>query len=322
MEATAVRPVAESAATLLVIDDDPQTAGLLRSWFESQDFNVLASESADAGLPLAQRRLPDLILLDVRMPGIDGLAATRKLKADPATKSIPVILLTACRDVEDKVEAFSAGADDYITKPFDFEEVDARIRAMLRKRELYVELEQTVEHLATTNRQLEELLIVDEKTGLATFRHFERKLVEEWLRAERYGTTLSLVMLDIDDFKQLNDTLGHQAGDIALRELATLIAGGARATDIAARYGGEEFAVLLPHTDSEMASRVAERIRAAVSDFIFIDEVSPQRLTISAGIATHTVAAPAASSKAFVELADQALYRAKKAGKNRVVIAD
>jgi diguanylate cyclase (GGDEF)-like protein len=220
------------------------------------------------------------------------------------------------------VEAFAAGADDYVTKPFDFHEVDARIRAMLRKRELYSTLETTIETLKSANTQLEELLVVDEKTGLYNFRQFQRKLKDEWLRAERYGTSLSLAMLDLDDFKRVNDSYGHPAGDRVLQEFATLVAGGARATDLAARYGGEEFAIILPHTGGAMATRVAERIRHAVRDFRFGSPDHGLRLTVSIGVSTFPSVPDITTSSALILAADRALYRAKHSGKNCVVVDD
>ncbi len=317
---TAQGPNDEPKAVILVIDDDPGTAEIVRSWFEGRPYDILCAPIAEEGIELARAHRPDIILLDVVMPGMGGLAAARRLKTDPATSNTPVILLTAKRDVHDKVEGFEAGADDYVTKPFEFEEVDARIRAMLRKRELYVELEETVEELQDKNRLLGELAVIDDKTGLFNYRHFRNKLEQEWLRSERYGNPLSLVMLDLDDFKQLNDTLGHPAGDQALREFATLVTGGARATDICARYGGEEFAVLLPHTNGEMAANVAERIREAARQFVFVETDRPTRMTVSAGVATFP--SPGIdSADALIRRADEALYRAKKTGKNRVVVA-
>jgi diguanylate cyclase (GGDEF)-like protein len=306
---------------ILVIDDDPETARLLRTWFKGRDYGIEDAPDAVEGLKLAVRSDPDIILLDIRMPGMDGLATARHLKTDPVTRSIPIILLTACHEVNVKVEGFASGADDYVTKPFEFEEVDARIRAMLRKRELYVKLEGTVRDLQATNKQLEELLVVDEKTGLYNYRQFRQKLEEEWLRAERYGTPLSLIMLDLDDFKRLNDTRGHLAGDLALQEFATLVAGGARATDMAARYGGEEFAIVLPHTNGSMAVRVAERIREAARQFVFLADENPTHMTVSAGVATYPSSAGVDSPDALIRIADQALYRAKQAGKDRVVDA-
>lgn len=312
----------EASHRILVVDDDPETARLVRSWFEGQPYTILEARDGEEGVRRAVGDMPDVILLDKKMPKVDGLAAARLLKSNPATRSIPVILLTACRTLEEKVEGFAAGADDYVTKPFAFEEVDARIRAMLRKRELYVTLESTIEELKSTNQQLEELLVVDEKTGLFNFREFQRKLREEWLRAERYGTSLSLVMLDVDDFKRLNDSLGHPTGDRALREFATLVAGGARATDLAARFGGEEFAVILPHAGAPMARRVAERIRTAVREFVFLAPEHPRRLTVSAGLATFPSHTAVNSLDALVRAADRALYRAKRLGKDRVITDD
>ena len=304
---------------ILVVDDDPATARLVRSWYKGTPYEILDATTGEDGLRLARKVNPDMILLDLRLPGVDGISAARGLKTDPATRAIPVILLTACRDVDSKVQAFAAGADDYITKPFEFEEVDARIRSMLRRRTVFVNLESTIEDLKESNEELEQLLVVDEKTGLYNFRHFQRKLREEWQRAERYGTPLSLLFFDLDNFKQINDTHGHPAGDRALKEFATLVTGGARATDTAARYGGEEFAVILPHTDGPMAVRVAERIRAAVEEFPFLERDRPFRLTVSGGLATFPSTPEVESVDALVRAADQALYRAKDLGKNRIV---
>ncbi len=310
----------DTPCRILVVDDEPEHASLLRSWYAGKWVEILEARDGEEGLRVANSEQPDLILLDVTMPRMDGLAATRRLKSGDATKGIPVILLSARRDLRCKVEAFDSGADDYVTKPFAFEEVDARIRAMLRKRELYLTLEERNRELADTNRHLEDLLIVDDKTGLANYRQFCRRLREEWLRAERYRNPLSLVMIDLDDFKLLNDTLGHPAGDRALREVAALVAGGARATDLAARYGGEEFTILLPHTESAMAARVAERILAAIRDHVFLANESPSRLTASAGAATCPSTPLMNSPDDLLQAADRALYEAKREGKNRVAI--
>jgi diguanylate cyclase (GGDEF)-like protein len=304
---------------LLVVDDDPNTVQLLRGWFGEDRFDIHAADDGASGLQAVREVRPEVILLDLKMPGeLDGIAVARRLKSDAATRSIPIILLTACRSVDQKVEAFAAGADDYVTKPFEFEEIDARIQSMLRRRRMLVELESTIEDLQSENENLEQMLEIDEKTGLFNFRHFQRKLTEEWRRVERYGAPLSLVLFDLDNFKKLNDTLGHQAGDRALQEFATLLIGGARTTDMAARYGGEEFSVILPHTEGEMAARVAERIRRAVEEFVFLSDTdTPCRMTVSGGLAT----APAAgldSVDALVRAADRALYRAKDEGKNRI----
>jgi two-component system cell cycle response regulator len=304
---------------ILVVDDDPSTVQMVRSWFAGQPYEILEAGDGESGLKLAQDSNPDLILLDLKMPRLDGISVARKLKTDPHTRAIPLILLTACRNLEAKVDAFAAGADDYVTKPFEFAEIDARIRAMLRKRDRLVTLELTVRDLSSTNEQLEQLLMVDDKTGLYNFREFQRRLREEWQRAERYAVPLSLVFFDLDKFKNLNDTLGHQAGDRVLQEFATLVTGGARANDVAARYGGEEFAVILPHTDAEMAARVADRIRCATQDFVFLEDDTPTRVTVSAGVSTYPSTASIESVDSLVRAADVALYRAKDMGRNRVV---
>jgi diguanylate cyclase (GGDEF)-like protein len=171
-----------------------------------------------------------------------------------------------------------------------------------------------------TYRKLEVEATVDEKTGLANYRVFYKRLREEWERSERYKLPLSVVMLDLDDFKRVNDTVGHLAGDRVLREFAVLVSGGARATDLAARYGGEEFAMILPHTDRARAERVAERVRAAVYEFSFLEPEQPLRVTVSAGVATFDDTPEIASAEQLIAAADRALYAAKNAGKNRVVV--
>jgi len=290
---------------ILVVDDDPATLRVVRDWFRGKPYEILGAPGGQEGLRLAPVRQPDVILLDLKMPDIDGITVARQLKQDPATQRIPIILLTACRDVDAKVQAFEAGADDYVTKPFECEEIEARIESALRKhRELIDALE---------------LAHIDEMTRLANFRGFREKLAAEWERAARYSTALSLVFFDLDHFKRLNDARGHQAGDRVLRDIGVLITGGARSNDVAARYGGEEFALILPHTDGAMAVRVAERIRSAVRDFVFLEDETPWRITVSAGVATYPDTPGIDSVDALVRAADVALYRAKDAGRNRVV---
>jgi two-component system cell cycle response regulator len=290
---------------ILVVDDDPATLRVVRDWFRGKPYEILGAPGGREGLRLAPVRQPDVILLDLKMPDIDGITVARQLKQDPATQRIPILLLTACRDVDAKVQAFEAGADDYVTKPFECEEIEARIESALRKhRELIDALE---------------LAHIDEMTRLANFRGFREKLAAEWERAARYSTALSLVFFDLDHFKRLNDARGHQAGDRVLRDIGVLITGGARSNDVAARYGGEEFALILPHTDGGMAVRVAERIRSAVRDFVFLEDETPWRITVSAGVATYPDTPGIDSVDALVRAADVALYRAKDAGRDRVV---
>ena len=311
----------ERTPRLLVVDDDPATAELIRQWF-ADSMEVLDASDGKQGLEQAFESRPDLLLLDLRMPGLDGIAVAQQLKRDPRTRAIPIVVLSACRDAESKIDAFSAGADDYMTKPFEVQEVEARVRSMLRKREALINMELAVRDLTSTNERLEQLLMVDEKTGLYNFREFQRRLKAEWSRAERYGVPLSLVFFDLDHFKGINDTLGHPAGDKILEEFSMLATGGARANDIAARYGGEEFAVILPHTELGMALRVAERIRRAVDAFTFNADDREAHVTVSGGVATYPGSQGIDSMDALVRAADAALYRAKDQGRNRIVVSE
>ena len=307
---------------ILVIDDDPETCRMLRTNFAGRQMEFHGSLSGEDGIRKAVEIQPDVILLDLIMPGIDGIEAADRLKGNPRTVFTPVIFLTSCRSTEHKVKAFRAGADDFVTKPFDFDEVEARIDSQLKRRDMLLGMSSKIDHLTGDNQELETQLALDDKTGLFNFREFRRKLREEWMRSERYGAPLSLVMFDLDDFKKFNDTYGHPAGDVALREFATLLTGGARATDTVARYGGEEFAMILPHTDIIMATRVAERIRAAVADFQFESGDAPARMTVSGGVAAYPTTGAVDSVDSLVEHADRALYRAKELGKNRVESAE
>ncbi len=312
-------PTSERRHRILVIDDKPEIAELLRADCRDKPYDILYASGGESGLRMAAAERPDLILLDLRMPDIDGITVARTLKSDAMTRNIPVILLTAVRDVDAKVKAFEAGAEDYVQKPWVWEEIDARIAAILRRRRALLSLQFKVDDLAEINKELEELAVIDEMTGLRNFREFQRRLKSEWQRAERYKIPLSLILFDLDHFKRVNDTMGHQAGDRALQEFATLVTGGARANDVAARYGGEEFAIILPHTAEEMALRVAERIRRAVKEFVFLEDRNPIHITVSGGVATYHAAPDIETVDDLVRAADVALYQAKDRGRDCVV---
>ena len=307
---------------IMVIDDAQDIHSMIRSLFQGKPYEILSAFNGVDGLRDAIRLQPDTILLDLKMPpGIDGIEVAERLKGDSRTRGIPVIMLTACKSTSDKVAAFRAGADDFVTKPFETEEIDVRVASWINKRDASAGKDQEIHSLKGEKLELERLLALDHKTGLCNFREFRRRLHEEWLRSERYGAPLSLVMFDLDDFKKFNDTYGHPAGDTALREFATLLTGGGRTTDIIARYGGEEFSIILPHTDITFATQVAERVRASVDEFVFLTEDKPAHMTVSAGVATYPTTRTVDSVSSLVEQADRALYRAKELGKNRVIRA-
>jgi diguanylate cyclase (GGDEF)-like protein len=306
---------------ILVVDDVKDNVDVLRDWLGRKGYAVDAAASGEEALQKVHDSPPDLILLDVLMPELDGIEVARRLREAKELRKVPIILLTARRSTADKVRGLRAGADDYITKPFDFEEVDARITAMLEKRDLYLALERANARLREVNEKLKRTLVTDEKTHLFNYRHFCERAAEEFKRAGRYESDLSCLMLDLDGFKKINDTLGHLRGDRLLRETGRVLRESARETDFVARHGGDEFAILCPHTDAEQAAVLAERIRRAVAERAFLEEEGPLKLTMSLGSATWPRQRSIRSAQDLIEAADAALLEAKRLGRNRVVAA-
>lgn len=290
---------------VLVVDDEPINIKILNDALEDR-CEVLFATSGLRALDLAVAQQPDLILLDIRMPEMDGYAVCRALKADALLRDIPVIFITALNGEVDEAVGLQAGAADYIAKPFNQDIVRLRVMNHLelkRQRDL-----------------LSRLALIDSLTELPNRRVFDERLLMEWRRALRAPAPLSLIMIDIDHFKGYNDTYGHLAGDGCLRLVAQTMAESAnRAGDLLARYGGEEFVCLLPGTDIAGALSVAELLRAKVEDLAIDHKASPVRpvVSISLGVAS---AYPNRDSppETLVEAADQRLYRAKGGGRNRV----
>jgi diguanylate cyclase (GGDEF)-like protein len=259
-------------------------------------------------------------MLDITMPEMDGFEVCRHLKEDETLRAVPVIFISALDDVLDKVTAFKVGGVDYVTKPFQAEEVLARVETQLRLARLRAELEARNRELERANQLLRSLSYLDPLTEIANRRYFDTILEQEWSRAARDGSELSLILVDVDHFKRLNDTYGHQRGDECLKLVASAIAGASqRAADCAARYGGEEFVVILPGTNAAGAAHTAERVRAAVEGLGFAHEASSFGVvTASIGVATLAPRMGTAIGD-LVAAADRALYRAKEGGRNRVV---
>jgi diguanylate cyclase (GGDEF)-like protein len=289
---------------------------------------ILTARGGEAGLERAQLASPDLILLDVQMPGIDGFETCRRLKADARTRDIPVIFTTVLSSIEDKLSGFEAGGVDYIPKPFQVEELLARVNTHLLlyrlQRDLQCEIGQRRQAelaLRKANLELQRLAVLDELTQVANRRRFETYLHQRWSQAN--GRPLSLLLCDIDYFKQYNDTYGHPAGDRCLRMVAQALSGAVRhADDLLARYGGEEFGVVLPDTDAAGARHVAESLRGVVRRLSLVHACSAAGayVTLSIGGACATPG-PHASPAALVAAADAALYRSKRAGRDRVTFA-
>jgi diguanylate cyclase (GGDEF)-like protein len=293
---------------VLVADDDIVNRQVLAELLKPEHTVLLAKNGAQA-LELAARHLPDLMLLDVVMPDMDGYEVLRRLRADAQTAHITVIFISGLGRPEDEANGLKLGAADYIAKPFNATVVMARVAMHLQ--------------MVRQRRMLEHLAHVDGLTELANRRRFDEVFEAEWQRCRRNERPLSLAILDIDAFKQYNDHYGHPAGDRALRAVARTTASGLRRPgDLAARYGGEELVLLMPDTDAAQAQQVVVAICAAIAGLGIAHEASAVAavLTVSAGGATLTGAGAEATetSAELFAAADRLLYQAKKSGRNRV----
>ena len=306
---------------ILIADDREDNLGLLREWLSSQDYYVRCARDGREALELARKDPPDLILVDKVMPEVDGLRVAKELKKEGRFSTVPIIVLTGRDDTQRSAICDETGADDLIMKPFTFEEVDTRVRTMLKKREVFRALERANADLKSANERMSRLILIDEKTQLYNYRYFMERLADEMKRSRRYAHALSLVMFDLDHFKAVNDSHGHVAGDRVLREFADLMLKTARETDIVARYGGEEFAILLTHTTAVQAERLTNRIRRAAAETVFQKgNGNGIRITASAGVATFPINERIQKPEELVQAADDAMYRAKNSGRNRTLV--
>lgn len=324
--------------SILIVDDLSENRALLQAVLQTGGYSrILSASSAEEALRLLEvedgdwRSPVDLVLMDYMMPRVDGIEAIRRLKSVEALRDIPVILVTG-HDGEGVLErAFDAGAMDYITKPIDTVELLARIRSALTlKREMDIRKERERELLAVTkklaevNEALQRLSSLDGLTGIANRRSFDDVFEREWRRCRRESEYLSLLMIDIDHFKDFNDAYGHLKGDDCLRTVASILEQAChRAGDLAARYGGEEFVIVLSNTCPAGAGRVAESLRAQVQELVIPNERSATEpvVTISVGVAS-VVPDDAATPSTLLAEADRALYTAKRNGRNRVHVTD
>ncbi len=317
---------------ILVIDDDRLDLDLAETGLVNYGYRVMKAATGSDGLRLAFERTPDLILIDMGLLDIPGPEACRRLRDDARTVDVPVMFLASPEDIGDVVQGLEAGGDGYITKPFNPRELVARVKSALRLKALN-------DALKALNRELAEKAITDGATGLLNKAHIDTRGAEELARAQRYGAPLSVLMLDVDRFKEVNDTYGHPVGDTVLRELARVLRLSTRSVDIVGRYGGEEFLIILPQTDGAGTRTLANRLRLAVENHRFAvqaegPEGKPDRyLSITVSIGGCTLSQPGAKPDPqpavpavprqtwadLVKAADDALYEAKKAGRNKVV---
>lgn len=301
--------MSDTRQTILIIDDTPINIRVLSELFE-QECEIVFATNGEDGLRLAHTDRPDLILLDIMMPKMDGYEVCRRLKADPQTRDIPVVFVSALGEEKDEAKGLELGAIDYIVKPITPLIVKARIHNHLE--------------LKRHRDMLTAMATIDGLTGIANRRRFDEVLHVEWHRAMRAGTPVSVLMIDIDHFKRYNDRYGHLAGDDCLKEVACAMTGVVkRPGDLLARYGGEEFACVLSETDAHGTLVVARQILDVVAALKIPHGDSPTApfITVSVGFCS-SVPVASQTRQQLVDCADQNLYRAKHAGRNRVYLCN
>jgi diguanylate cyclase (GGDEF)-like protein len=296
--------------SVLIIDDSEDVHALLDVRLRGESLRLYHASNPTQGLDIAARLHPDVILLDLEMPEMDGFTVCQHLKADPSTAQIPVVFLTGANDVLAKVRGFDVGGVDYVTKPFDPVELRARVRATLRTKRY--------QDMLSARAQLDAL------TGLRNRSYFEQRVAEEVAAAVRYKRDVCLVMMDIDHFKSLNDNHGHPFGDLVLQRTGELLLNRCRATDAGCRYGGEEFAIILTETKPDGALHFCERLRSEFAAMKLRAADGYVKVTASFGIsyAAEVARRQALTVRSLVEIADEALYSAKRSGRDRVVLAE
>jgi diguanylate cyclase (GGDEF)-like protein len=314
---------------ILVVEDSRTQLDRVVQVLSRESYEVRTAMDGKEAIREFRSDPPDLVLLDMVLPDMDGLEVLRILKARGEDQFVPVILISAKSDLDSRVKGLNIGADDFLAKPFAEAEIVARVRAMLRIKGLQ-------DQVRDAKKELEKLSVEDGLTKLHNHRHFQEELRREFSRAQRYNDPLSLIMIDLDHFKDVNDKFGHPFGDKVLREAAVLIRDSVRDTDVCARYGGEEFTVILPKTMMTGALAVAERIHKEMNQKVYAEDAPPERageaaakvaaagriserVTASFGIASYP-SKDITSAELLVRFADQALYRAKGEGRNAICV--
>ena len=329
------KPLNYHSESILVVDDRLDSLKLLSYILSSAGYEVEESDSGELAIEIAKSVLPSIIILDICMPEMDGFEVCQILKEDFQTKDIPIIFISALHEVNRKTQAFDFGGQDYITKPFQVEEVLARVENQLNIRRLHLELksenailEKKIEEcrsianqLFERNQKLNKLSTLDGLTKIPNRAYFDEFFTREWAMAQREGTSISLIFCDVDYFKLYNDCFGHQVGDCCLQQIASAIARVVRHPgNLIARYGGEEFVVVLPRIAVEDAFVIAEDIRLAIKK-LKIDHPKSligEFVTLSLGVSC-AIPRPIHSKTQLLAAADRALYQAKR-GRDRTAV--
>jgi len=310
---------------ILLVDDDSAMLMVMKMLLDNQGHTVALARNGEEALAMVKDFIPQLIMTDWIMPKMDGIEFCRALRRNPAWRNIYVFILTAQEGIDRLVEAFEAGANDYMTKPINPKILSARLSAGQRVVQLQEELEYEREQLqkfsselAISNQRFQQLALTDELTGLPNRRFANEQLERQWAMAQRNKSPLSCMMLDIDYFKQVNDTYGHKTGDDVLKQVASTLQASVRKQDVVCRIGGEEFLVICPDVQIAELNKYAERLREKISLLNFSDNADKKfKLTISIGAASKLPVM--SNAEVLLQLADKRLYIAKESGRNRTV---
>ncbi|CAG0948603.1 Response regulator PleD [Burkholderiales bacterium] len=323
---TSAKRVAGEKLRILVVDDDAAIRMLVATALTNWGHSVYSASSGEEALRLAVEMSPQIVVVDWVMPGMDGIAFCRALRATGMGRTMYVLMLTSMEDEEQVMEAFEAGVDDFLAKPVNLRMLAARLSAGQRVIAMQAEIERDKDEirrfaaeLAVSNRRLKDAALTDALTGLPNRRYALDRLAQEWAGTARLSRPLAVMMIDIDHFKEVNDSHGHEAGDQVLAWVAERLKQTARASDIVCRLGGEEFLLIAPGADEESARIAAERLRAAVEAGAPLNEIPSLRVTVSLGVASRMPGV--ADTAGLIRLADQAVYQAKAGGRNRVSVA-
>jgi len=300
---------------ILAVDDISTNLKLLRVILEPIGYSLTFAKGGHQALERIKASKPDLILLDLMMPEMNGLEVCKELKSDPEYASIPIIFLTASNEQEHIINAFESGAVDYINKPFKKAELFARIRNHLLLKHTIDELQSTQIELQNVLAEVQKLANTDPLTEVLNRRSLFGFAHQEFNRVSRYGPPFSILLMDLDNFKKVNDNYGHQVGDIALCTVVKSIKNSIRNVDFLGRYGGEEFMAILPQTYGEEAFILAERIRTMVANNIIKTDQGNLLLTISIGVSTYST--KDRSLDDMISRADRGVYQAKQQGRNK-----
>jgi len=306
---------------ILIVDDSAALRSMVKTILSKEDVFDRYYEAGDGEEAmdfLQSGQDVDLVLMDLVMPRVDGIEVISWLKEREGFQDLPVLVLSVEARGDVKARGLNLGASDYVVKPFDPGELVARIKLILKRKEVQDDLKRKNQELLKINEELKRLAVTDELTQLFNRSHFFECLLQEMKRSVRYRMKMTLMLIDLDDFKAVNDTFGHLAGDEVLREVSGIFREAVRDSDSVGRFGGEEFIIFLVHTDVEGASIPAERIRAKVEEKVFAFREGTYRATVSIGLAEFPIDTTESRDE-FIRRADVALYQAKMTGKNKVV---